>query len=291
MRYNLKILYVIVFLSIIFAGFLFKANKLERLSDEDYIEPSTGVVRLLTKLYFVDKKILKVEDRYINFNNKDFPEQIAEEMRKGPKTKLFDDIFSGDIKLIDAKVMDSTCFVNLSSNFLNSEYWLSEYREYYIWSLVNTFTEVKGVKDVQILIDGNKVDAPVSDTNLIMPLTRRDEYIYVKKVYPSGVVIRFCDNVSNGRFDMAYNLLSNSLKRGITFKEFNIDMQEYRDSILGYERSVYFTQPENGNRMVYIKYDLIAEEEGIDRIKSKVEKWELIKENNIWKIKALPKFQ
>jgi hypothetical protein len=40
---------------------------------------------------------------------------------------------------------------------------------------------MEGVTEVQILVGGKKIDVEVADYNLMDPLPRRDEYIYVKK--------------------------------------------------------------------------------------------------------------
>lgn len=284
MRFNMKFVYTVTIFIIVVVLSFSNGLTLKELNEDMMISPSTDNVKLLVKLYFVDDRTLKTEDRYIEFNTVNYSAKVAEEMRKGPKNKIYSDIFSDDVSLISAEVIDTTCYVNLSESFLSSPYWKTESKEYYLWSLVNTFAELEGVSGVQILVGGKKLDTIVADYHLVDPLPRRDEYIYVKKAYPSDTVIQFVDNINKNRFDIAYDLMDSGSKAAITYKEFKLEMEEYKASISGYKRNIYFTQSFTDSRIVYVKYER-SEYADPSLPTSKYENWEVVQEGGLWKVK------
>jgi hypothetical protein len=284
MRFNIKYVYIVTIFIIIIMLTFSNGLTLKELDDEMTIAPQTDNVRLLVKLYFVDDRTLKAEERYIEFNSVNYSEKVAAEMRKGPKNKIYEDIFSDDVMLISAEVINATCYVNLSESFLESPYWKTESKEYYLWSLVNTFVELDGVSGVQILIGGKKIDTMVADYSLVDPLPRRDEYVYVKKIYPSDTVIQFVDNINQNRFDIAYDLMDSNSKASIDYKEFMLEMEGYKASISGYKRNIYFTQSFTDSRIVYVKYER-SEYADSSLPPSKYENWEVVQEDGLWKVK------
>ncbi len=284
MRFNIKYVYIVTIFIIIIMLTFSNGLTLKELDDEMTIAPQTDNVRLLVKLYFVDDRTLKAEERYIEFNSVNYSEKVAAEMRKGPKNKIYEDIFSDDVMLISAEVINATCYVNLSESFLESPYWKTESKEYYLWSLVNTFVELDGVSGVQILIGGKKIDTMVADYILVDPLPRRDEYVYVKKIYPSDTVIQFVDNINQNRFDIAYDLMDSNSKASIDYKEFMLEMEGYKASISGYKRNIYFTQSFTDSRIVYVKYER-SEYADSSLPPSKYENWEVVQEDGLWKVK------
>lgn len=284
MRFSMRFVYMITIFIIILVMTFSNGQALKELSDDMTVAPMTDNVRLLVKLYFVDDRTLKSEERYIQFNSANYSEKVAEEMRKGPKNKIYDHIFIDNVELISAEVIDTTCYLNLSDSILDSNFWKVESKEYYLWSLVNTFAELEGVSEVQILVGGRKIDTTVADYSLLDPLPRRDEYIYVKKAYPSDSVIQFVDNINKNRFDIAYDLMDSNSKETINYKEFQLEMQEYKSSIRGYKRNIYFTQSFTDSRIVYVKYER-SEYADPDLAEVKYENWEVVQEEGLWKVK------
>lgn len=284
MRFNIKFIYTVTIFIIVLVLTFSNGLTLKELDDEMLITPQTDNVRLLVKLYFVDDRSLKTEERYIEFNSVNYSEKVAEEMRKGPKNKMYSDIFSDDVDLISAEVIDATCYLNISESYLESPYWKTESKEYYLWSLVNTFAELEGVSGVQILVGGKKVDTEVADYSLVDPLPRRDEYVYVKKIYPSDSVIQFVDNINKNRFDIAYDLMDSRSKALIDYKEFKLEMEDYKASISGYKRNIYFTQSFTDSRIVYVKYER-SQYADTSLPLSKYENWEVVQEGGLWKVK------
>lgn len=284
MRFNMKFVYTVTIFIIVVMLTFSNGLTLKEISDEMTISPLTDNVRLLVKLYFVDDRSLKIEERYIEFNSSNYSERVASELRKGPKNKMYDHIFSENVELISAEVIDGTCYVNLNQSFLESSYWKTASKEYYLWSLVNTFSELEDVSGVQILVGGKKLDVEVAGFKLSDPLPHVDDYIYVKKVYPSDTVIQFVDNINKNRFDIAYDLMDKSSKSAINYKEFKLEMENYKSSISGYKRNIYFTQSFSDGRIVYVKYERSEYADPSLPI-SKYENWEVVKEEGVWKVK------
>ena len=241
-------------------------------------------VKVLTKLYFVDGDVLKYENRYISFHESNFLKNIGDELEKGPKTKMYESIFSGDVRIISIDKIDEVCYLNLSEDIFTTHYWEIDKKELYIWSLVNTFTEVEGVTSLQLMVGGKKVNDSIGDYNLMKQLKRRDEFVYIKKVYPSDIVIKFVDNIINNRLDVAYDFLDSISKEAVDFEQFKVKMKEYQNDISGYKRQIYFTQEFTEDRIVYIRYEYKGNS-ALDKMPAtKYEHWRVIEEDESWKV-------
>ncbi len=81
---------------------------------------------------------------------------VVEELIRGPevqvRSKAFPTIHS-DTKILGVTVKDGTCYVNLSSQFLNKIESVSP--EVTIYSIVNSLIELSNVNRVQIAVDGD----------------------------------------------------------------------------------------------------------------------------------------
>lgn len=89
------------------------------------------------------------------------------------------------------ELIDNIVYVNLSKEFTETEYWAGERRELFIWSIVNTFTELEDAYSVQILIEGTKLNVDLGGFTMMEPLPRVEDFIFVKTQHPSDVVITF----------------------------------------------------------------------------------------------------
>lgn len=284
MRVSSNFVYIVIIFIVIAALSFSNDMTIKDIPDDLFISMDSEEVKVLTKLYFVDRDVLKYENRYINFNDSNFLNNIGDELEKGPKTKIYDSMFSGDVRIISIDKIDEVCYLNLSEDVFNTSYWDIDKKELYIWSLVNTFTDVEGVTSVQILIGGKKINDYAGEYNLIKPLKRREEFIYIKKVYPSDIVIKFVDNISNNRLDIAYDFLDKESRNRVDFEKFQEKMEEYQGNISGYKRQIYFTQEFTEDRIVYVRYEYKGNSDLDNMPATKYEHWRVIKEGEEWKV-------
>lgn len=113
-------------------------------------------------LYFAskDKKRLVKEQRTIRITDKQPVEQyIVNELIKGPENKDAGAVLTSDTTLVSAETTDGTCFVNFKSNFADKNSGGTDKENLAVYAIVNSLTELEGVKNVQFLIDGKKTDS------------------------------------------------------------------------------------------------------------------------------------
>ncbi|HHY79056.1 MAG TPA: sporulation protein [Thermoanaerobacter sp.] len=110
-------------------------------------------------LYFLNDKMngLILEKRLIS-KDADVLKQVVIEMIKGPTDEYAKPVFPSGTKLISIELQEGTAFVNLSKEFLqDSED--EEIDKLRVAALINALTDIPGVDSVQILVEGNKIDA------------------------------------------------------------------------------------------------------------------------------------
>ncbi len=83
---------------------------------------------------------------------------ILEELRKGPKNGDLSPSVPVNTKVLSASTKDGICTVNLSKDFASNSLG-SAGETITIYSIVNSLTELENVKQVQFLIEGNKIES------------------------------------------------------------------------------------------------------------------------------------
>ena len=119
-----------------------------------------NTVRKTVKLYFADKagSRLLPEERAIDVNpDQPLEKFIVEEIIAGPHVDGHYATVSPDVKVVDVQRAEGICFVNLSSDFINKGPAAAVTDEAAVYSIVDSLTEVMGVRKVQFLIDSVNV--------------------------------------------------------------------------------------------------------------------------------------
>lgn len=129
-------------------------------------------------LYFASKDIstLVKEIHTIKITDKQPIEQyIISELIAGPLNKDLQPTLTTDTALISAETKDGVCYVNFKSGFLDKNSGSEQKTRLALYSIVNSLTELENVHQVQILIDGKKVDK--FGTMVIGDLLTRNPYL------------------------------------------------------------------------------------------------------------------
>jgi hypothetical protein len=253
------------------------------LSEVYAIDPKPTDMKMRINLYFPFENKLRIEERLVTVSQERLEVAIAEELRKGPKNLAFTHLFKGDVQILDVKISNNICYVNLSESFLDQNYITGEKSELYVWSIVNTFSEIDNVYRVQILIEGRRRDVNIGETNLYQILTRNSDFIYTDRRYPSDSVIEFIDAVIDQRYDKAYAYLSKESQTKYPYEGFKRAIEKHFDALQGYRRAIYFTQGFSQSWIVYVKY-ISADRIDPDTTTSLFDLWEVIEEGEDWKI-------
>lgn len=132
-------------------------------------------------LYFANKDGSKLvcQQRGIEVKQSQSLEyQIVEQLIEGPddsKGDNFQQTIPADTKIKDIKTEEGICYVNLSRDFIKKKGSISE--PIIIYSVVNSLTELEGVKKVQFLIEGEKINEYNGDLDFSKPFERNTDLI------------------------------------------------------------------------------------------------------------------
>lgn len=135
-------------------GAVIKAMKADQFVDNAGNEINTYENVELT-LYFAAEngKHLRKAVRSVEYNsNIPLEKVVIENLIGGPIGEGVYPTINPHTKIISVTVKDKICYVNLSEEFLNQQYFILP--ELTIYSLVNSLIELNGVNKVQIAIDG-----------------------------------------------------------------------------------------------------------------------------------------
>lgn len=110
-------------------------------------------------LYFWNHDITacEKETRIVNIKEGETLEKVVvQEIINGPKSESLKATVTNDVKVIDVKIQDDVCFVNLSEEFITKNTGGSAKENGAIYSIVNSLCEIKEINKVQFLIEGEK---------------------------------------------------------------------------------------------------------------------------------------
>ena len=133
-------------------------------------------VRIL--LYFANETgdaLIPVYRTLIYNSNMSMERLIVEQLIMGPQTTSAFATINSQTKLVNVSLQDGICYVDLNATFIDSALPVSA--DVTIYSLVNSLTELAGVRHVQITVNGQ---APAGLTNqgyFDTPLDRRADLI------------------------------------------------------------------------------------------------------------------
>ncbi len=128
-------------------------------------------------LYFSDEEELKLvpEIREIQAKQSQSLEtQIVEQLILGPKKEGHFQTVPPETKIRNIKTEGGICYVDLSNEFISKHTGGSTAEIFTIYSIVNSLTEVKDVKKVQFLIDGEKVATYKGSLDISKPLAKKE---------------------------------------------------------------------------------------------------------------------
>lgn len=128
-------------------------------------------------LYFSDEEELSLvpEIREIQAKqSQSLENQIVEQLILGPKEKGHFQTVPPETKIRNIKTEGGICYVDLSNEFISKHTGGSTAEIFTIYSIVNSLTELKDVKKVQFLIDGEKVTTYKGSLDISKPLAKKE---------------------------------------------------------------------------------------------------------------------
>ncbi len=146
---------------------------IDYLSDKDInLESDTHTSEnKVLHLYFATSDLrLFPEYRTVKLSDTVTLEQyIVSELIKGPTDEGLSPTLTADTKVLSAESADGTAYINMSQSFLDKNQGTPDKEQRAVYSIVNSVCDVANVNDVQILIEGKKVEG-FANVNLSEPL-------------------------------------------------------------------------------------------------------------------------
>lgn len=198
------------------------------------ISPISEEKAELATLYFPDKgrQYLVRENRIITQNREQKEKLILEELIKGPKKKKNGTVISPKVKINSIISRNDVTYIDLSSEFKHNMEFGSNSEILAIYSVVNSLTELKTIKNVKLTVDGQEKGF----LQKYMPL----DYIYKRNLElvndpiknPIEVVKKYFDYIENGEYRQAYDFLYKPESQNLDYSMYyyyqkNKDIKKY----------------------------------------------------------------
>ncbi|MDD3363612.1 MAG: GerMN domain-containing protein [Syntrophomonas sp.] len=146
-------------------------------------EQNTFAIEKIT-LYFSDDQAMYLlpESREIKIQKDtktetSIAEAIVNELIAGPTDTKLRATIPKETKLRSFKIIDQIAYVDFSEEIRRNHPGGSSGESMTLNSIVNSLTELTGIKKVQIMINGEKVDTLVGHEDLSQPLSRNESII------------------------------------------------------------------------------------------------------------------
>lgn len=156
-------------------------NKQPSSNPTDSQEPQNQPAKEKVTLYFSDEQalFLVAEEREISksADKQQLVKSLVEELVKGPTKKGLGLTVPQGVKVNEVKLENGLVTVDLSKELQTNHWGGSTGETMTIYSLVNTLTEIPEVTQVQILVDGNKIDSIAGHLDIKQPLIRDNTII------------------------------------------------------------------------------------------------------------------
>lgn len=254
MKFPVKIFFVLFFVLMVSLISISVYSPYRPIGQPSYISPNEGVIRITTTLYFVHDGALRAERHRIPIVEGSYELSVMEALKNGPNNHRYDSIFDLDVDYITIENVNNTCYVNLRGRQISSFIASDGDASLYLWSIVNSLTELKNVFRVQFMIEGQPINIELSGYSLSEPVPRIDTFVYTREVNAEDVVSEFVDYIKGGRFDLAYNLITLDSQERIDY----IDFIQYANTILveinDFNRHSMVSKIYPSQQIVYVRF-------------------------------------
>lgn len=277
---KLVIALFVVFIAVMIV--LSSASPYAKLEEDQFIAPSNGRIKINTRLYYVYDDALYSEVHRIVISDGEYERAVIDELKKGAANDKFKSVFDEQIDVSYVDTINNICYVNLSGEnvipLLNRE----AKANLYLWSVVNSLTEIKGVLKVQFIYNDLPLNYIAMGMNFTSPVPKIDSLNAKPATAITDAAIAFMDNLDKGRFDVAYNLLTSTTQKNLSYVEFVQYAKQLLQSVEGYKHTNQFVKIFPSYRLVYLKYEKYHFD--IDNYVKKYIQFMIKREDNRYKI-------
>lgn len=141
---------------------------------EPPISPQPAETNVTVTLYFSDKQamyLVPVKRKVVKKGNETLEELTVKELIKGPERPDLNKTIPEGTKLLSLQVVDGIAYVNFSKEFKTNHWGGSTGETHTTYSVVNSLAKIEGIKKVQFLVDGDKLDSLAGHLDFSRPFT------------------------------------------------------------------------------------------------------------------------
>lgn len=286
MRFPLKIVLLLILFSMMVMIGVYLNDPVPVLTEPNFVDPSQGTIRMTSQLYFVYDNMLRVERQRVSIKEGNYEASVLEALKNGPSNSRYGSIFDFGMDYLTVENINNTCYVNFTGPLLEETFESEREMTLFLWSVVNSLTELKSVMRVQLMYNGNPIDLELLGFSLLDPLPRAETLIYAKEQSSYDVVRQFIDHLYGGRYDLAYALLVGESQNQMDYLDFiqyaNGFMTTYKEfkPVSGYAKVF------PAHQIVYIRFE--KPYEAGEFTLSAYDKWLVKREKSLYRIYLPP---
>lgn len=286
MKRSLIIIFILLLLS--FTYFFMMSGdgvSYEESNSLTLISPFSNDLSQLSRLYYINVDNLVSEMRTIKVEMLETELAVLKALQKGSKVETYTAPIDESVQILSVETLDRICYVNLSSEFLadNDNLYLR------VMAIVNSLVEFESIDFVQVLTEGKKIQN--NPDKLGNPLSKNTSLLQDIELDHKETMKKFLEYITQGRYDLAYDLVDSESKKDATFTDFKESAAVIRNEIKGYTLGYIFAKREQGRFVIQVKYvlrdsprsnELLLNEDIPEDIPFS---WPMIQEEYTWKIK------
>ncbi len=224
MRKNIWLLLFLIFLFITLMARCVSVQFFDNQIGEAPIEIAPYPERTveLVNLYFGNEnnEFLVKEKRAIERTIESTEEVILKELINGPREKSYSLTIPQQTRLFSVTTVNGTSYVNLSKEFATNFFGGEKTEATTIYSIVNSLTELRNVKRVQILVEGERLQTYHKYLSLKEPYSRNEKIIGKPFQTPIEVIHDYFKHLEEGEYRRAFDLIYRPLEYDLDYAIF-----------------------------------------------------------------------
>lgn len=184
-----------------------------------YISPTDGYVNKKVNLYFVNLGGIDSKEMYVAVDSRSLEENVLKLLEESILREEGESFFDSGLSINSMETINKTCYIDLNGpvDFFEDS---SEKEALFIFSLVNTLTDLDHIDRVQFSQDGKAIEKNIGIYDLTEPFTYNAHFIKSKSKTPDEFVRLFLHHIILGQTDVAYSMLCQNTMRDLPFLKF-----------------------------------------------------------------------
>lgn len=240
----------------------------------------------LATLHFKSAKgdFLGKETRVIERTFESREEAILKELIKGPTEDQLEATIPAQTKVFSVLSVNGTTYINFSKEFANPLVGGDRNEATTIYSIVNSLTEIRTVRRIQILVEGERLDFYQKHISLREPFARLDMINREALSPPIGVIREYLESIANNEFRGAFEKIYRPVDYDLDFLIFYNYMSRNKLDVREYDIITYSIFIEAGEVRLVVDFNEITEANVIKRFRN----FEFILKNDFGEWKLVP---